>query len=618
MGDAPQNQPSRVVRLLTNTSYPTYQLYAQMANKKTAPRDGLRLAALITLHWLAQRLGQAAPEELADLPPSEDYRTAADSALQSFHVSHGFLIDVVSLPDLGIWTLHINEPDLGSDPGNPDQARPAVPGRVIETNVAFRINGQALDCGFQTVVSDPEETAQKAEVYRLAIVKQLVRHPDFGLKQIVELAPRAARLANQTQLKSFAELCQNPDNQLPNVVFVEPDRPQMNSTVKLPDLSGLSTGNGAPVYPYLLAAKYQETRSAPAEPAPAEPLYDVASFARHTMGYARTYILAAELAQRAAKLLCVACSPGDVLVLEPSLLGGKRMNYPPKDSRQRREEFLDHLQKEIMVYPRDKAISFGNLSFLSDAREALMRNTRETVERSEQLSAQWRQEIAHLESRWKDALAQKDREYEALQAKLERQKAYIAQLGREKDDLALDHEEREAQLQKALEEEQKTVAYLRRKLSQPKALRDIPAWVKQTFSERLVLLPVAAEMLEDKALYADVGLVCDALDFLATDYWANRYERISIEEMRTRCSQKYGRPFEITPSAEATIDRYPKEYKVKYAFPGDARQRETPLDTHLRVGNDTELLVRIYFFHDDKRKLVVVGSLPRHLSTVNC
>ncbi len=618
MGDTAQNQPARVVRLLRNSSYPTYQLYAQMASKKTAPGDGLRLAALITLHWLAQRLGEDVPEELADLPPSEDYRSAADSVLRSFHVSHGFLIDVVALPDLGIWTLHINEPDLGSDPGNPDQARPAVPGRVIETNVAFRVNGQALDCGFQTVVSDPAETAQKAEVYRLAIVKQLIRHPDFGLKQIVELTAQATRLANQAQLKSFAELCQSPDNQLPGVVFVEPDRPQASSTVKLPELSDLAAGSGAPVYTHLLAAKSLETRSAPAEPTPAEPLYDVASFARHTMGYARTYILAAELAQRAAKLLRVACSPGDVLVLEPSLLGGKRINYPLKNSQQRREEFLDRLQKEIMVYPRDKAVSFGNLSFLSDAREALMRNTRETVQRSEQLSAQWRQEIAHLESRWKDALAQKDREYEALQTKLERQKAYIAQLGREKDDLALDHEEREAQLQKALEEEQKTVAYLRRKLSRPKALRDIPAWVEQTFSDRLILLPVAAEMLADKGLSADVGLVCDALDFLATDYWANRYERIPDEEMLTRCSQKYGRPFEIKPNSEVTIDRYPKEYKVKYAFPGDPRRRETPLDTHLRVGNDTELLVRIYFFHDDDRKLVVVGSLPRHLSTVNC
>ena len=612
MGDTAQSRPARVVRLLRNTSYPTYQLYAQMASKKTAPQDGLRLAALITLHWLAQRLGADVPEELAHLPSGEDYRTAGDACLRSFHISCGFLIDVVSLPGQGIWTLHINEPDLGSDPGNPAQARAAVPGRVIETNVAFRINGQSLDCGFQTIVSDPAETAQKAEVYRLAIVKKLVHHPDFGLKQIVALTPQATEITNQTQLRSFAELCRHPDNQLPNVVFVERDRPQADIAAQLPKLSDL-TGSGVPLYAPLLAAKPPAPK-----PAPAEPFYDIAAFAQHTMGYARTYVLAANLAQQAAKQLHIACSPGDIVVIEPPFLGGKRTTYPPKSSRQRREEFQTHLQKEMMVYPRDKAVTFGNISFLSAAREALMRSTQETVHRSRQLSAEWQQEIARLERQWKDALAKKDQEYEALRVKLDRQKEYITQLEREKDDLALKHEEQEGRWQAALAEEQKVVAHLKRKLSQPRALKDIPSWVEKNFADRLVLLSPAVEMLADKSLYADAGLICDALDFLATDYWANRYERITIEEMKTLCSQKYGRPFEIKPIGEATIDRYPKEYRVKYIFPGDARRREVDLNTHLCVGNDAEVLIRIYFFHDDARRLIVVGSLPRHLSTINC
>ena len=38
----------RVVKLLKNHLYPTYQLHAFMANEKTTPQDGLRLAALTT------------------------------------------------------------------------------------------------------------------------------------------------------------------------------------------------------------------------------------------------------------------------------------------------------------------------------------------------------------------------------------------------------------------------------------------------------------------------------------------------------------------------------------------------------------------------------------------
>ena len=41
--------------------------------------------------------------------------------------------------------MQIVEPDLGSDPGNPEQRRQAVPGRVIESNIAFTVsNGAAL------------------------------------------------------------------------------------------------------------------------------------------------------------------------------------------------------------------------------------------------------------------------------------------------------------------------------------------------------------------------------------------------------------------------------------------------------------------------------------------
>lgn len=63
MGANKMSNTYRVVRLMKNHLYPTYQLHAYMANKKTAPRDGLRLAGLITMEWLRQRLGDHAPEE---------------------------------------------------------------------------------------------------------------------------------------------------------------------------------------------------------------------------------------------------------------------------------------------------------------------------------------------------------------------------------------------------------------------------------------------------------------------------------------------------------------------------------------------------------------------------
>lgn len=106
------SNPYRVVRLLKNQLYPTYQLHGYMTNKKTAPQDGLRLAGLLTMEWLRQRLGEYAPEELLRLPESFAYLDADDSVLPSLHIHCGFLVDIVSLPDQGVWTLQITEPDL--------------------------------------------------------------------------------------------------------------------------------------------------------------------------------------------------------------------------------------------------------------------------------------------------------------------------------------------------------------------------------------------------------------------------------------------------------------------------------------------------------------------------
>lgn len=210
--------PYRVVRLQRNHLYPTYQLFAHMASKKTTPQDGLRLAALTTMEWLRLRLGDTVPKELL-LPGPEEFRSCSEEALQSLHLNAGFVIDIVSLPEQGAWSLQITEPDLGSDPGNPKQARQAVPGRIIETNIGFRIVGHQLQCGFQTVVSDVAGGNALAEVYRLAVVKRLANNPDFGLQQLTPLLPKVMEISTGEQLKRLVSVLRSEENQLPTVVF---------------------------------------------------------------------------------------------------------------------------------------------------------------------------------------------------------------------------------------------------------------------------------------------------------------------------------------------------------------------------------------------------------------
>ena len=54
----------RTVRLMKNRLYPTYQLHAVMAARKTTPENGLKIGALTILDWVRHRLGTGVPEEL--------------------------------------------------------------------------------------------------------------------------------------------------------------------------------------------------------------------------------------------------------------------------------------------------------------------------------------------------------------------------------------------------------------------------------------------------------------------------------------------------------------------------------------------------------------------------
>ena len=213
----------RTVRLMKNRLYPTYQLHAVMAARKTTPEDGLKIGVLTILDWLRHRLGPDAPETLT-APQPEQYADFSWENLRSLYINQGYVIDIVSLPEQGAWTMQIVEPDLGSDPGNPEQRRQAVPGRVIESNIAFTISNGELHCGFRTMISDPEDTEELCEVYRPAFIRLLADNPRFGLRQIAPLTPSVTRVETMEQLRQLASLQKNPASHMPLILFTQGDR----------------------------------------------------------------------------------------------------------------------------------------------------------------------------------------------------------------------------------------------------------------------------------------------------------------------------------------------------------------------------------------------------------
>lgn len=618
-----ETRKHHVIRLLQNRQYPTYQLYAEMVNKKTAPRDGLRLAALTTMKWLRQRLQDNIPPEL-DMPEPSCFREVSDECLKSFHMSNGFVIDIVALPEQGLWTLQITEPDLGSEPGCPNQERQPVPGRVFVTNVGFLISGQTLECGFQSVISDPEFNTEPADVYRITAARRLMADPDFGLRQITTLRTEAERIGTISQIKNLIAVQKHEKNHLPIVVFTharretakpssitvtlgQPSAPAFvlpsNTNLEFPITDGKLHG-----VPNLISAADKKDFVP----------YDVDAFANETVTFARSYLLSDDLLDRFNTEVGAKLKPGDILMLEPGLWGGAQTVYSFRTNQKSRDEELRKLRNTVLYYPRGKTVSFGNVHFLSMARQNLMEASQDALRQSEEVSDQYAMDFAVRQEHWNTMLAEKEQENQKLRDQLSRQKEYLDRLEREKIQLREDHKKELNTFRSKVTALEQAIEFYKRKLDQPKEHSEITAWVRKYFDGRLLLHSKAIGLLEDKSAQGvDVGLICDALDFLATDYWDNRYLRIPEHEMYVRCSEKYGRRFEIKPTGENTINFTPGQYKIKYFnTPRTGKPMESGLDYHLRVGSDPENLLRIYFLHDDKKKLIVVGSLPRHLRAV--
>ena len=347
------------------------------------------------------------------------------------------------------------------------------------------------------------------------------------------------------------------------------------------------------------------------------PSYDAAVFAEKMKGFRRVYQLDADLVKGFAEGTGCKAQPGDSVLLEPARLGDGAQVFAYAPSSKEREKVYDSLLQAVYTYPRGKAWDFGHVEFLSVARENLLHEAAKVEAAAKEASGVWAQKFAQLEASFKDELAKKDADAAQLRKQIDRLKLYGAQLEKEKEQLAqsLEQELRNCALQ--IQGRDGEVAYLKRKLNQPQKHTDVVEWARQQFADKLVMHKRTDTLMAKKTAWGvDLGLLCDALDFLATDYWDYRFDKLPVDEMNRRCSVKYGRPFDVRKLGDMTIEYTPSEYKVKYKMTGTEKAREYALSWHLVVGNDPENLLRIYFFPDDKARKLVIGSMPEHLRAV--
>lgn len=639
------------LHLVRNKSYSSYQLFAAIANRKTPPEEALKIAVLTAVDWLREKFSELdLPEEL-NYPRNDDCDGFSLSSLRSFRIDRGYVVDVVYIDEIKSWSLQLVEPDLGLG----SKTEP-VAGRIFTTDIAFRINNGVVECGFCTRVSDPEYVEKKASVFRLGVIKKLVRNPKLGLTQVTQLVEEPIRVDTSGKAEALRNLLLDENRQLPVVIFTEvckdiPELPaefgELSARVSLFDYSerlSCLTGSRSSAEPVVFTVREglrepfksrsehpfgslsaAQTEDKPEREKPeeekAEPCYalpyDIAQFAHDRMGYAHVVSVAYDKLRDVSNALQLNIAAGDVCLAEPSVFGGKVTALPYSEYGSQEELLLESLAAVTQDYPLDKPVDYGSVLFSPAARlfqqEQLIRSGKslENV-----IAAQTERESA-IKAAYEKKLSD-ERAINRLQAeKISRLNDIIAEKERIAEAAKARAEQAAAECERQIKYSEMRLSYLESLSERPLFPAEIPAWVKKNFSDRMIFHRRAVDLITDTPPQElDMKLCCDALEYLATEYYDFYTQQISEDEANMRGSLKYQRPFIVTPSGERNIQFLPKEYKVKYTIEGTFA-KETALSMHLKCGVASEHLLRIYFFYDNVKRVFVVGSLPRHLGTMS-
>ena len=137
-------------------------------------------------------------------------------------------------------------------------------------------------------------------------------------------------------------------------------------------------------------------------------------------------------------------------------------------------------------------------------------------------------------------------------------------------------------------------------------------WAMMHFGSQIIIHERAKRLMKEiKNEEVDLHLLCDAIEFLANEYWDVQSGIIDIDECRRLCSLYYNNPFEIGECDEQNISDYPEDYRVLH------NNSSVQLTQYLKAGTDSNRPVWIYFFYDKTDHSIVIGSMPKQLPTVS-
>lgn len=586
-----------------------YNFYGTRLSSKIPVQDGLALGAMLVENWLHKFLGDDATKCLAHNVEKGKAKRYRQQMPPSRHICNRYLIDTVSDMDRGIWTMrfvsfvpnaHVNKNDEGGSD--------SVGFSTVEENIGLSISDGNVHVGISFSMHIPNGCSF-AGITLPTPLNALALHPLFGLKSGTPVKNKLTVVDTQDKFRTMIAAARDSENRLPMVLFTYLHGHVYELFMK--QYARTTRGivhDGKDLFNQCMKDSQQQFFF---------PAYDVNKLASEQLfGLANVYLIDDSLMDSLCQELCVSLKPGDTVMLPSGASLKNPQVFPFRPSEYGKMKTLSEMTVAC-IKSLTKIKIPDSIIFFADAEQLIEKQVQEdrkeaikgmfTAEQMEAQAAQYQKQL--------DAFSEKVDQLQKQNANL---KEYTSRLENEKNEMRQELDRQKELLQNKERADQEEIDYLRRALDRPTEHTEIAAWAEKHFGDHLTIIPKAAAMLEENsAREISLPLICDALDFLATDYWENRFNRMTWEQVLSNCSAKYKRPFDVSRIGELSISYMPSDYIVMYQRDKNETPVERKLDQHLKVGNGkTDSLLRIYFFLDEEKKKIVVGSLPKHLKVL--
>lgn len=575
----PQQPKIQTVALSRNKMYKTYQFHGVLGRGKN-PELVMQQAVKEIFLWLQSRFRQfdSIPEEIRI--PND--KSQLHKLLKSFRINDGYVIETVYLPERKIWTFRLTEPDMGTS------TRPALPGRIFMTNYGLAIVGGMVEFGSQTVCSQPEEINKDAEVFRPKLIRDL--RNELGIYSIVDLTYEAGDLSEPASAKRYRSIIGHKYRNMPVIIIDKKltDIKDINLPLTNPYMSNIESAPDA-------GLSYRDIAN---------------KWAKSLCGIAYVF-LNEQAAEHGVTIIfsnqqSITLGYGEILDSDNNDIIWKKVKKEATNHSKRNDHYqfghviflneaialknkdeLDRLQESDGFDKEIQALK-GRINFLE---EEVVREEQLTRDFSRKYQGQKEQRIQE-EACYRDQKRHLMQQIESLNKQLENS-------------------------HRRLDQQAEIIKEYQAKEDRPKDISGFIRWVETHHASDIILTSKAKRDLRKAQNNCDIDAMCDGIEILAKVYKKWRVGTIAEEEYTIGCKSLMKTSFSITPSGDASISRYAEHYKVDYGDGPRSKTNRRALDQHLKSGIDSRSLIRIYFFWDAEKELVVIGSMPDHLPSVS-